>query len=233
PHRGIFVLERDLGGDHVGTLLRIGSRLYFGIELGLRAGLDFGLDLGSDFFFGILSHLVLLHDARHRLLLGAIFGCRPGAFFSDGFLLRMRPRRHFRLRLGDGLLVLQARRFEQALRLVAHLMRFVAGFFGDRGFLARGFAHQLFGSGADFQRGLGLRFGHFALALRFFTRLALGIDAFGKFGLGFALGVFARGQCAGFGFFAGLALGRNARFDFLAGPALGFCARLAHRFVAR
>jgi hypothetical protein len=190
-------------------------------------------DLGGDFFLGILSHLVLLHDARHRLLLGAIFGCCPCAFFRAGFLLCMHPRCRLGLRLGDSLLVLQARGFEHALRVVAHLMRFVAGLFGDRGFLARGFAHELFGGGADSQRGLGLRFGHFALALGFFTRLALGVDAFGKFGLGFALGVLARGQCPGLGFFACLALGRNARFDFRARPALGFCARLAHRFVAR
>src|SRR4029077_5219567 len=131
----------------------------------------------------VLPHLMLLHDTRHGLLLGAVLGRRASAFFRRRFLFRVHARRHFRLRLGDGLLVLHARCFEHALRLVAHFVRLVARLLGDRRFLARGLADQFFGGSADLQRGFGLLLGYFALALGFFARLAFGIDALGKLGL--------------------------------------------------
>ena len=176
---------------------------------------------------------MFLHHARDGFLLGAVFGRGARALFRDRLLLGAHARRHLGLGFGHRLLVLQASSRQHALRFVAHFVRLVARLLGDRGFLARRFADELFSGSADLQSGLGLRFGYFPLALGLFARRALGIDAVGELSLRLAVGFFACRCDLGLGGFAHLALGRDARFDFRARAALGLFARLAHGLVAR
>ena len=166
------------------------------------------------------------HHAIDGFLLRAILRGGARILFGERFLLGAHACHHFSLRLGDRLLVLDARRIEHALGLIAHLLRLVARLLRHRGFLACRLANQLFGGAADFQRGLRFAFG-------FLARFAFGVDAGLELGLRPAFGPFA--GCCDFGGFllVRLALGLDAGFHLGAGAALGVFARGAHRGFMR